>query len=199
MAETIIRVDEMSTVDPTPPSRLTRIERAISGVCVAIAGASLVGITVLTVAEVVTRNVADRPLGWNVAIVEQYLMMAMAFFGTVTAYYSGAHIAVATIYDRFPEPARRVLTVAAHLIVFICFALLLWAGTGAAVFSFRLDEAPVPGMAELPLPTWWWKSIMPVASALGAFIALCEIWHTVRGGHVPDRDDTLDAELSEGI
>lgn len=200
MTETILHVDER-TMTPPPPrdTALVRVEKAISSVCAAIAGFSLVGITVLTVAEVISRNLASTPLGWNVAIVEQYLMMAMAFFGAVTACYAGAHIAVATVYDRFPEPVRRALTLLAHAIVLACFVLLVWAGTGAAWFSFRLDEAPVPGMAELPLPTWWWKAIMPVASILGAFIALCEIWHTLRGGHVPDQDDTIQAELSEGV
>lgn len=200
MTETILHVDERSVLSPKPKnSRLVKIEKGISTLCMAIAALSLIGITLLTVAEVISRNVASRPLGWNVAIVEQYLMMAMAFFGAVTAYYAGAHIAVATVYDRFPEAVRRVLTVLAHLIVFACFALLFWAGTGAAWFSLRLGEAPVPGMAELPLPTWWWRSIMPAASVLGAFIALCEIWHALRGGHVPDHQDIIQAELSEGI
>lgn len=155
--------------------RLDRIQNAISAVCAVIAAVAIVGIAALTVVEVVTRTLADAPLGWNVPFVEQYLMMAIAFFGTVTAYRSGAHVAVVTIFEKLPALARKLLLVLTYVVILACLALLMYSGTRAAVFVFDLNEAPLPGTAELPLPTWWWKAIIPLAAGLGAVVVLIDL------------------------
>lgn len=156
--------------------RLDRIQNAISAFCAAIAGAAIVIIATLTTIEVVSRSFFDTPLGWNVGLVEQYLMMAVAFFGTVTAYRAGAHVAVVTIFEKTPEPVRKALLVLAYLIILVGLVLLIYSGTRAAHFSFVTAEMPPPGMAELPWPAWWWKSIIPVASALGGVVVLVDLF-----------------------
>ncbi len=156
--------------------RLDRVQNGISMLCAAISGAAIVVITTLTVLEVFTRTVFSAPLGWNVGFVEQYLMMAIAFFGTVTAYRSGAHVAVVTIFERTPEPVRKMLLVLAYLIILGGLVLLMYSGTRAAYFSFITGEMPPPGMAELPWPTWWWKSIIPVASTLGVVVVAIDLY-----------------------
>lgn len=156
--------------------RLDRIQNGISMFCAAIAGTAIVVITILTVLEVFTRTVLSAPLGWNVGFVEQYLMMAIAFFGTVTAYRSGAHVAVVTIFERTPEPVRKVLLVLAYLIILGGLVLLVYSGTRAAHFSFITGEMPPPGMAELAWPTWWWKSIIPVAATLGIVVVAIDLY-----------------------
>ncbi|WP_068396936.1 TRAP transporter small permease [Kribbia dieselivorans] len=150
--------------------RLDRIQNGISAICASIAGLAVVLIVILTVAEVVTRTLFNHPLGWNVGFVEQYLMVAIAFFGTVTAYRAGAHIAVATVFNAFPGPVRKAILLCVHLIVLAGLLLLVFGGGRAAAFSLSIHEAPPPGMAELPWPTWWWKSIIPVAATLGAIV-----------------------------
>lgn len=188
MTETSVHAHDRNRGDETSGDHfpgLVRFEKLISVVCAVLAGVSLVAITLLTVGEVFSRTLLAEPLGWNVGLVEQYFMMSMAFFGAVTGYQTGAHIAVTTVYDRLPPVPRKTVTVLAHLIVLTGFALLAWAGAGSAYFSFQFDEAPVPGMAELPLPTWWWKSIMPIAGILGSAIAVCELIRTVAGNAHP--------------
>src|SRR5699024_11427348 len=103
-------------------------------------------------------------------------MMAVAFFGTVTAYRTGAHVAVVTIFEKTPEPVRKLLLVLAYLIILVGLALLIYSGTRAAHFSFITDEMPPPGMAELPWPTWWWKTTIPVAAALGCAVVLIDLY-----------------------
>lgn len=156
--------------------RLDAIQNAISAFCAAIAGAAIVVIAVITTIEVATRTLADTPLGWNVGFVEQYLMMAVAFFGTVTAYRAGAHVAVVTIFEKTPGPVRKFLLVLAYLIILVGLAMLLYSGTRAAHFSLTTGEMPPPGMAELSWPTWWWKSIIPVAAALGSIVVLIDLY-----------------------
>src|SRR5699024_2330164 len=75
-----------------------------------------------------------------------------------------------------PEPVRKLLLVLAYLIILVGLALLIYSGTRAAHFSFITDEMPPPGMAELPWPTWWWKTIIPVAAALGCVVVLIDLY-----------------------
>lgn len=156
--------------------RLDKVQNGISALCAAVAGVAIVIIAGLTVLEVFTRTLFDTPLGWNVGFVEQYLMMAVAFFGTVTAYRSGAHVAVVTIFEKTPPVVRKVLLVIAYLIILVGLVLFVYSGTRAAHFSFVTDEMPPPGMAELPWPTWWWKSIIPVASVLGFVVVVIDLY-----------------------
>lgn len=197
---TVIRVDgRPSTAVETTTGfrtdehpRLDRVQNSISGSCATLAGASLVAITALTVVEVVTRGVFNRPLGWNVGFVEQYLMMAMAFFGIITAYRTGSHIAVSTLHARLPGPARKLAILLGELIIAFSLGWLLVAGVDSAVFSLSTGEQPVPGSADLPWPSWWWKSIMPIAAALGLVVVLIDLyreltapWHAASTDYAP--------------
>lgn len=156
--------------------RLDRVQNAISGVCAAVSAIAIVVMTLLTGVEVVARAFFDTPLGWNIGLTEQYLMMSMAFFGTVTAYRSGAHVAVVTLFERFPSMVRKGLLILTYVIVLTALCWLMFSGTNAAVFSFVTDEAPAPGMSELALPTWWWKSIIPAAAALGSVVVTIDLY-----------------------
>ena len=156
--------------------KLDRVQNGISSFCAAIAGVAIVIIAELTTLEVITRTAFDTPLGWNVGFVEQYLMMAVAFFGTVTAYRAGAHVAVVTIFEKTPPIARKLLLVLSYLIILVALVLLVYSGTRAAHFSFVTAEMPPPGMAELAWPTWWWKSIIPVASVLGFVVVALDLY-----------------------
>lgn len=159
--------------------RLDRVQNAISGICAAISAVAIFVMALLTGVEVAARALFDTPLGWNIGLTEQYLMMAMAFFGTVTAYRSGAHVAVVTLFERFPAPARKCLLILTYVIVLYALFWLMYSGAGAAVFSFSTDEAPAPGMSELALPTWWWKSIIPTAAALGAVVVAIDLYREI--------------------
>src|SRR5690606_6896569 len=151
-------------------------QNVVSGVCAALAGAALVAITVLTVAEVVVRNFFNSPLGWNVGFVEQYLMTAMAFFGLVTAYRTGSHIAVSTLYGRLPATCQKVLILLGQLAIMFALGWLLVAGIDSSAFALHTQEQPVPGSADLPWPAWWWKSIMPLAAFLGLVVVGIDLY-----------------------
>lgn len=156
--------------------RLDKVQNGISAFCAAIACAAIVIIAGLTVLEVITRTLFDSPLGWNVGFVEQYLMMAVAFFGTVTAYRAGAHVAVVTIFEKTPPVVRKFLLIMTYLIIITGLVLLAYSGARAAHFSFITDEMPPPGMAELPWPTWWWKAIIPISSVLGMIVVVIDLY-----------------------
>src|SRR5699024_1863059 len=100
-------------------ARLDAVQNAISAVCAVIAGAAIVVIAVLTTVEVATSTFVDTPLGWNVGFVVQYLMMAVAFFGTVTAYRTGAHVAVVTIFEKASETVRKLMLVVVYAVTIV--------------------------------------------------------------------------------
>ncbi|MFC7344177.1 TRAP transporter small permease [Saccharopolyspora griseoalba] len=183
---------------------LDRVQNSISGICAALAGMSLVAITALTVTEVVMRGLLDRPLGWNVGFVEQYLMMAMAFFGIVTAYRTGAHIAVSTLHGRLPGPAQKLTILLGQLVIAVALGWLLVAGVDSVAFSSSTGEQPVPGSADLPWPSWLWKSIMPLAAVLGLVVVLIDLyrelsspWSAPSTDHAPG-DVEREAAVSGG-
>ena len=191
--ETIVYQDGESTARRTTfgyvtvdHPRLDRVQNAISAVCATISALAIATLAVLTTVEVIARAAFDSPLGWNVGFVEQYLMMSIAFFGTVTAYRSGAHVAVVTIFERLPAAARKLLLIVTYLLILVSLALLIYSGTRAAHFSFVTGQASPPGMAELSWPTWWWKSIIPIAASLGLVVVIIDLYRemTSRIGRV---------------
>ena len=81
-----------------------------------------------------------------------------------------------TIFEKTPEPVRKVLLLITYLIILAGLVLLVYSGTRAMQFSFVTSEIPPPGMAELSLPSWWWKSIIPVASGLGFVVVAIDLY-----------------------
>jgi TRAP-type C4-dicarboxylate transport system permease small subunit len=182
----------------TGSPRLERLQNTISLVCGYIAVGCVGAITVITVAEVVARTIFNAPLGWSVGFIEQYLMTGTAFFGTVTAYRSGAHVAVVSLFDKFSEPGKKILILTSYLLIMFGMGSMALSGWNSMAFSFELGEATPPGMAELPLPVWWWKAMIPVAMGLGFIIVLIDFlrevfhpWSTTVTDHDPG-DAVLD-------
>lgn len=155
---------------------LHRFQNFISGVCAWIAGTATVTVGVLTVVEVFMRGVLARPLGWNVGFSERYLMVAIAFFGLVTAYRTGAHIAVASLYGKFAPRTRKVLMLLTEVIVAGAFLSLAVAGVDNVAFSVSIDERIPPGMADLPWPSWTWRILVPTAAVLGFVVVAIDIF-----------------------
>lgn len=156
--------------------RLDQIQNAISLICGIVAAASIFAIIVLTLLEVVMRTVFAAPQGWTTGLIEEALMVAAAFFGIVTAYRCGAHVAIVSFFNKMRAPIRKVVLLISYFIVIACFVLLATSGWRAMVFAFGMGYIVPPGMAELSVPIWIWMVSVPVASALGAIVVSLDIW-----------------------
>ena len=132
--------------------RLDKVQNTISMVAGIIAGAAIVAMAVLACVEVFSRAALGHPLGWNVSFTERYLLAATAFFGIVTAYRSGAHVAVTSIFGSLPYNAQKTLLILTHIIVAVIFALLFWYGLQATLTAWTLGEIPPKGATELSIP-----------------------------------------------
>lgn len=148
------------------PLPLRRIQQTITMIAFIISAVILTVMTVLTGVEVFMRYFFDLPLGWNVNFTEQYLMVGLAFFGVTVAYRLAAHVAVASIYDRLPERAKKLVQLLSQAVIIAAVLPVLLNGAVAAGISFGLNETPAVGGSELPLNYGLWKSLVPIGSAL---------------------------------
>lgn len=159
--------------------RLDKVQNLLSYVAGLLAGFAVVLMVVVTCVEVFSRSVLGQPLGWNVSFVERYLMVGAAFFGIVTAYRTGAHVAVTSIFEGLPHNAKKILHIATHAIVAVIFALLAWFGLEATVNAAVAGEIPPVGATELHIPEWVWRSFIPIGSAMALVIALIDLYREI--------------------
>ncbi|MEJ6020379.1 TRAP transporter small permease [Corynebacterium sp. H113] len=175
---------------------LHKVQNAISAICALFAGLAIVLSGALTILEVFMRSVLSKPLGWNIGFSERYLMVAIAFFGLVTAYRSGAHIAVASLFGKFPKRMQKVLMLVAQTIVAAIFLTLFISGWQTTAFSISINEQIPPGMAELPWPSWTWKAMVPLGSFFGLVVTMIDIFRELTTSwSVP----ATDYEPGEGV
>ncbi|MDV8070923.1 TRAP transporter small permease [Rhodococcus sp. IEGM 1366] len=155
---------------------LDKVQNAISAVCGVISAASIVGIALLTLWEVLCRSFFGNPQGWVPGIIEQALLVSAAFFGIVTAYRGGAHVAVVSLFNKFPVPVRKALLLFSYIVISICLAFIAISSWRAMYFSYRIGEVMPPGMADLSVPSWIWKVSIPVSCALGLVVVLIDLY-----------------------
>ncbi|MEV0685189.1 TRAP transporter small permease subunit [Nocardia sp. NPDC050378] len=154
---------------------LDRIQNGISAVCGVISGVAIVAIVVLTLIDVTLRTFFTITLGWSVAFIEMYLLTIVAFFGLVTAYRSGAHVAVTSLFYRMGVRLRKILLILAYLVLLLGMGALLVAGAEGLLFAIDIDEGPVRGSSELLIPGWVMRAILPLSMVLGMIVVLIDL------------------------
>ncbi|KAB1503127.1 TRAP transporter small permease [Corynebacterium sp. 320] len=163
----------------TDHPRLDKLQNAISAVCTWIAGAAIILLVLITAAEVFMREVLSHPLGWNISLTEKYLLPTIAFFGLIVAYRTSTHIAVETIFTKLPRPVQKIILVLIHASVAFSMVMLALAGWNETWMAFSLHHQTLPGMADLPLPDWTFRAIVPCAAILCAFLAAIDFYREV--------------------
>lgn len=159
-----------------------KFQNLLSGICATVAAAAVVISGVLTLAEVFMRAVFQSPMGWNIGFSERYLMIAIGFFGLVAAYRTGSHIAVASLFGKFPKVVQKLLMLLAESLVFLTFLLLFMAGIEATSFSISIAERVPPGMADIPWASWTWRIMIPIASFMGMLVSGLDIFRELTTG-----------------
>lgn len=131
---------------------LDKLQNFLSAISAWIAGGAVILLALVTLAEIAMREFFSSPLGWNISLTEKYLLPLIAFFGLVTAYRTGSHIAVQSLFSIFPNPVQKVALIGIHLVVLISLIFLFIGGWNEAIMTFSLKHATLPGMADLPIP-----------------------------------------------
>lgn len=155
---------------------LDKVQNFLSAIGAWIAGIAVVLLTLVTLLEIAMREFFGSPLGWNISLTEKYLLPLIAFFGLVTAYRTGSHIAVQSLFSVFPKPVQKIALIGIHLVVLISLIFLSIGGWNETIMAFSLGHAVLPGMADLPTPDWTFRAIVPVAATMCAVIAAIDIF-----------------------
>lgn len=155
---------------------LDKIQNMMSAIAAWIAGAAIVGLAAITIVEIAMREFFDSPLGWNISLTEKYLLPLIAFFGLVTAYRTGSHIAVQSLFGIFPKRIQKIILISIHLIVFYSLTFIVLGGWNETVMAYSMGHATLPGMADLPTPDWTYRAIVPVAALMCAIIAAIDLF-----------------------
>ena len=124
---------------------LDRIELALRSGLGAAVSVLLSAIAVICFVEVILRYLFASSLSWYDELVG-YLLVWLTFLSAVLAQSHGQHIGVPDLVERAPEPARRWLSLASHLVLAGVHLVLLVYGAQLAVrfLGERAITVPVP-------------------------------------------------------
>ncbi|MGH8599770.1 MAG: TRAP transporter small permease [Burkholderiales bacterium] len=137
---------------PAPP----RIERGLMALVMA-------ALLVITMANVIVRYLTDISFAYTEEI-SVWLLVVLTLVGTVSALFTGKHIAVTIVIDRLPQRLRRAGSMLAGIATLAMFVLLAWYGTRMAWddYSYQVTSP------ALGIPRWLYTVWLPLLSALVA-------------------------------
>lgn len=165
-----------------------RLPRSTEGAATAFnltAGLLLVVLVVLTVADVVSRNLRDQSILGTIDI-STLLLVTIAFLGLASAEIEGKHVSVGLIEVRFRLRARALLSIVRAAILVVIGLLIVW-GLADVLLS-AMDRGETTNDI-LRLPTWPAKLVLVVSFLM--FFAVA-VWKEVlefrafSAGHVPE-------------
>lgn len=131
-------------------------------------------ISIIMIFEVVSRYIFKSPLGWNVYLIERYLMIGMVFLGLSYTHRTNSHVAVDVLFKKMTGVGRKLAEIISTAVILVVLLLIIWGGVASAYDSWYLGEAPPPGGSSLPWPSWIWKSIIPLGATVMALDVTCE-------------------------
>lgn len=156
--------------------------RALDGLAVgvmALAGAALVGMTLVQFWQVFARYVLNDSPGWTEPVA--LLMMSFAvMFGAAVAVRRESHFSFQSFQHAMPERAQWGLKTFSRVVAAASGAGLMWLGG-----SLMIDEWPV-AMAGAPLPSGTKFAALCVG---GALILLFSVERLLTGDYTATHDD----------
>lgn len=156
------------SLEPIAPRNLLR------GLATSMALLSILLISLIMIFEVVSRYFFKSPLGWNVYLIEQYLMVGMVFLGLSYTHRTKSHVAVDVIFNKMKGTNQKVAELTSKVVILVVLLLIIWGGVASAYDSWYLGESPPPGGSALSWPTWIWKALIPLGASIMALDVLCE-------------------------
>ncbi|MFJ4068874.1 TRAP transporter small permease [Pseudomonas sp. NPDC089996] len=123
--------------------------------CIWVAGLSVLSMSLIIPWGIFARYVLGTGASWPepVAIL---LMVLFTFIGAAASYRAGAHMAVAMVTDRLPQPVRRLVAVFTQLLMVGVCVFMTWYGFKLCVTTWNQFMASLPsvrvGMSYAPIP-----------------------------------------------
>lgn len=143
----------------------------------AVIGAVAVGfLTLHVVADVVLRNVANRPIPATYEIVTNYYMIAMAFVPLAWVERGGGMIQVEAIEPLLSARMRRWSDLFVAAFSTVIYGALAWFTLQAALKNFAVGTFVLA--QNTPVPTWPAHFLLPIGFGLAGLVTLTRLFET---------------------
>ncbi|MBO9550775.1 TRAP transporter small permease [Pseudomonas sp.] len=123
--------------------------------CIWVAGLSILTMSLIIPWGIFARYVLGTGSSWPEPV-SILLMVLFTFIGAAASYRAGAHMAVAMVTDRLPEPLRRLVAVFTQLLMVGVCVFMTWYGFKLCVTTWNQYMASLPsvrvGMSYAPIP-----------------------------------------------
>ena len=123
--------------------------------CIWVAGLSILTMSLIIPWGIFARYVLGTGSSWPEPV-SILLMVLFTFVGAAASYRAGAHMAVAMVTDRLPEPLRRLVAVFTQLLMVGVCVFMTWYGYKLCVTTWNQYMASLPsvrvGMSYAPIP-----------------------------------------------
>lgn len=119
-----------------------------------------------------TRYVLNDSLAWTEEVA-RYLLILVAFLGSITATRKGGHIALEFLIRRAPGGLAKALAVTAQAFAVLFYGTMFWIGV-------ELVQRTRQKMVTLPVPKSWIYAICVAALAAMTVYAAITLWQRLR-------------------
>ena len=156
--------------DPDPEFTLNRFTRRVNRAFLALAGLLAAAILAAISYDLVARNVFDAPTLWALDI-SRFLLLFMFFFALAPALESGAHVSVDLLEHYLPPHLKRLMRIAARLLVLVFGAFLMWQICRTTYEAF-VENSLFPTVVPVRLKHVYWIAPLGVLQFLLTALAL---------------------------
>lgn len=139
----------------------------------------LVAMLVLSVVQVVLRNVLDSGIDW-VQPFQQYALLWLGFVGASIATRENKHISIDVVVMLLPKRQRRWLVWLPGVFAAVVCGVAAW-----CCWLLLVYEKEAGDMAFGVVPLWLCLTIMPLSFAVMALRALASAFHSQETGFSP--------------
>ncbi len=144
-----------------------------------IAAASLFGIMLIVVFDVVMRYGLNAPLSWSYELISMYLMVVLFFFALSHTLADDGHICVDILHIRISARSRHFCLAAGYWLSAVLFSIILWISAERTWVSYIQQDVTA---GEIAWPMWLSQLCVPVGvGLLLARILLRAVGHTLSG------------------
>ena len=179
-------------------SKVRSLISTVTGACAALAAVGLLGLMLLTVIDVIRRELTGDSIQGAIELAPLILLGAVVL-GLGHGEMTKSHVRSTLVTARLPERWRAAVRLTAYS---ICIALLIWwidASFDRAVDAYNFGDA-TPGFVGIP--TWQVRALVPVGFTLFAIALALRAYdevRTLRGKERLEPEVSGDPESLEGI
>jgi TRAP-type C4-dicarboxylate transport system permease small subunit len=151
---------------------------SITGILEKLGSYVLVGMVLLTSADIMLRRFFDSPFPFTYEVTE-YLLVVVAWSYIAFTTSKGRHVSVDTLTSHFPKNVRRVTLYIGDFITVILLALICWQNVlqGMNVYSVKTTSA-ILHIPKYPFQYW-----VAFAAALACLMFLFRTLNSILGGN----------------